>query len=125
MTRSGLLFLVALSLTLITLACGSSTPRQMQSITVEPATADSQAFPNGQVQFTATGNFNKPPLTETPVAVAWTVSEATIATVDSSGVAQCVAGAVGTTTITGTLTVQPLDGKGGSTFTGTAQLTCP
>lgn len=124
MTKSGLLFLVV-SLTLITLACGGGTPRQMQSITLDPATADAQTFPNGQAQFTATGNFNKPPLTETPVAVAWAVSESTIATINNSGVTECVAGAVGTTTITGTLTVEPLDGQKGANFKGTAQLTCP
>ena len=35
--RSGLLFVVALLLTSVTLACGGSTPRQLQSITVSPA----------------------------------------------------------------------------------------
>jgi hypothetical protein len=126
MTRSsGLPVLAALFLTLVTVACGSSTPWQMQSITVNPAMADSQSAPNGQVQFTATGNFNKPPLAETPIAVAWAVSDGTIATINNSGVGQCIGGAVGTATITGSLTVEPLDGQGASKFLGTAQLTCP
>jgi hypothetical protein len=125
MTRSGLLFLVALFLTLVTLACGGSTSRQLHSITVNPAVADAQSATSGQVQFTATGNFNKPPLTETPLTVAWAVSDVTIATIDNSGVAQCIASAVGTVAITGSVTVQPLDGQQGATFKGTAQLTCP
>ncbi len=125
MTRSGLLFVVALYLTSVTLACGGSTPRQLQSITVSPAMADAQSTTSGQVQFTATGNFNKPPLTETPMTAAWAVSDVTIATIDNSGLAQCVASAVGTATITGSVTVQPLDGQQGSTIKGTAQLTCP
>jgi len=119
------LLLVLCPLTLLAPGCGSSNPRQMQSISVNPATADSQTIPNGEVQFTATGNFNKPPLTETPVAVAWAVSDSTIAAIDSSGVAQCVAGASGKATITGSLTVEPLNGQMGSKLTGTAQLTCP
>jgi hypothetical protein len=36
-----------------------NTPRELQFITITPKTADAQNFPNGEVQFMATGNFNK------------------------------------------------------------------
>ena len=47
---------------------GTSTPRQLQSITISPATATAQ---NGQAQFTATGQFNTAPMTVTPLSVTW------------------------------------------------------
>lgn len=45
-------------LLLVALGCGSgSSSRQLQSMNISPATA------NGQVQFVATGHYNKAPLT--------------------------------------------------------------
>jgi len=51
-----LLIVVALNL----LACGGggSSPRQLLSVTVTPATANASDFSNGMVQFTATGMFD-------------------------------------------------------------------
>ena len=69
-----------------------------------PASADAENFPNGKVQFTPTGVFNKAP---TPVAslpvcsapnsgatciTAWSTSPDTIATVDQNGVVECLPG---------------------------------
>ncbi len=61
MKNSGALFLFLLVLAAaITLACGSSPSpdRLLQSVTVAPATAAAQDYPNGQVQFTATGFYS-------------------------------------------------------------------
>jgi hypothetical protein len=47
--------------------CGGSN-RQLQSITINPASTTAQG---GQAQFTATGQFNMSPMTMSPAAVAW------------------------------------------------------
>ena len=54
----------------ITFACGGSS-RQIQVITVGPASADAQDFPNGQVPFVATGSYNSAPMTVTPLQANW------------------------------------------------------
>src|SRR5712692_7957639 len=83
-----------------TIGCGSSTPRTLQSVTVSPATADAQDFPNGEVQFVATGFFNKPPSPVTPFQVSsWSVTPDSLATIDQNGLAKCAAGQSGTATI--------------------------
>jgi hypothetical protein len=119
--------------------CGSS--RQLQSVALSPAAADAKSFPNGQVNFTATGMYNKPP---SPVVlgssdVLWCVGTASGtcagnvevgATVDQNGVTQCTSGFSGTATILGgTLKsgTGPVIPDGGSQLKifGAAQLTCP
>src|ERR1035438_8321612 len=54
----------------IGLACGSGSYK-IQSITVSPATADAQNYPNGQVPFVATGYYNLAPATVTPLQANW------------------------------------------------------
>jgi hypothetical protein len=99
MKKSGPLFLLLL-LALQTVGCGSSTPRSLQSVTASPTTADAMNFPNGQVQFTATGIFNRPPTRVTPYPVAWATSQASVATIgNTNGLAQCIPGQTGTVTI--------------------------
>jgi hypothetical protein len=62
------LALALLLASLFMLSCGaSSNSRMLQSISVSPQTA------NGQVQFVATGTFNAPPFTVTPLPVNWCV----------------------------------------------------
>ena len=118
---------------LATLGCGgmsNSSPRILQSINVTPATADAQNFPNGQVQFGATGNFSAPPTPVTPLTVSiWTSSAPAVATVDpNSGVAQCVPGAAGNATIAAKAPSggpdMPTPGTA-ALVVGTAQLNCP
>jgi hypothetical protein len=61
---------ILLPLILLSLSCGSSTPRTLQSVSAPPA--DAVDFPNGRVQFVVTGTYKKPPLTLTPQPVtAW------------------------------------------------------
>ena len=119
-----------------TLGCGSmnSTPnRVLQSVEVSPTRADAQAFPQGQVQFTATGTFSTPP-SPAPVPVpfvapypgSWISSNPNIATINDSGVAQCVAGTSGTVTVTALVSSNSAKGTQMSTgVSGTAKLTCP
>src|ERR1700693_670913 len=56
-------FVLLLSAASLTLACGSSSNRQLQSITIN-STVSGQ-----QVQFTATGTFSAPPTTVNPLPV--------------------------------------------------------
>ena len=123
-------------LAVVTLGCGSmnSTPnRVLQSVAVSPTGADAQNFPQAQVQFAATGTFSRPP-SPAPVPVpfvapysgSWISSNLNIATVNQSGVAQCVAGTSGTVTITALVSSNSGMGTQMSTgVSGTAKLTCP
>ena len=122
---------------ILTSACGSS--RQLQSVSLSPAAADAKNYSNGQVPFTATGTFSKPPSPSplTSKDVLWCAG-LTIgncpnninpgATVDQNGVAQCEPGFVGTTNVMagtpGPSTVNPDGGQPLKVF-GSAPLTCP
>jgi hypothetical protein len=118
------------------LSCGSNSSSMMgpalQSITLAPATANAQTYPNGQVPFVATGSYIDPVRKLTPQPAVWGVCQqnapTTEVTVSKTGVAACVMGA------TGTYTVFAYDMTncnaltacgGGCTIVGTAQLTCP
>jgi len=118
-----------------TLGCASmnSTYRVLQSVAVSPTSADAQTFPQGQVQFTATGTFSMPP-SPAPVPVpfvapypgSWMSSNPNIATINDSGVAQCVAGTSGTVTVTALVSSNSAKGTQMSTgVSGAATLTCP
>ena len=135
--RSCPLFLVLPLVLLGTIGCGSS--RQLQSVTLSPASADAQNFPNGQVSFTATGTFSKKPspLQLTDKDVRWCAGSSSGMcvgninpgiTVDQDGLAQCVPGFTGTVTIlAGTESSSMMNPDGGSQLKifGAAQLTCP
>lgn len=121
----------------ITLACGSS-PRMLETVSLNPSSADAMGEP---VQFTATGYFNQQPSPEPLVSATWGAcyqNQATTAvTVNTSGVAQCTAGASGTYTVwawaergggsCGPAGSIPANycGLGECQVTGTALLTCP
>ena len=102
----------------LTIGCGS-TPRTLQSVTVSPTLADAQDFPNGQVQFVATGHFNKAPTSVTPFQLSsWLVSQAGIATIDQNGLASCIPGQSGIATI-------DIAQFGDGPLMSVAKLTCP
>jgi hypothetical protein len=139
MTRFGscLLFVVLPLIALGIVGCANS--RQLQSVTLSPASADAQNFPNGQVSFTATGAFSKAPspVQLTSKDVMWCAGSSggmcvgninPGVTVDQNGLAQCLPGFTGTVTIlAGTGSSSMMNPDGGSqlkTF-GAAQLTCP
>ncbi len=108
---------------------------QLQSLTLSPAAVDAQNCANGQVQFTATGNYTNPTQTVTPQSIfAWGVCQQNQATTDvsvtSNGVAHCASGASGTYTIWAeypppTCNLINACGEGCGTVLGSAQLTCP
>jgi hypothetical protein len=111
--------------------------RQLQSITVTPASATAQSMANNQVQFSAMGHFNMNPMSGTP-QVLWSIGNPFAAssmpapqgvTINANGMALC-------TTFVGTVTVQataPMDpnmplsqmSMMTSNVAGMAQLTCP
>jgi len=117
-------------LAIVATGCGSSSPRKLLSVIATPASADAQNFPGGAVQFTPTGIFNKAPTQVTPLPVcsamsgadacitAWSASPPTLATLDQSGIAHCVAGQSGTATIRVSVV-------GDSPLMDVAKLTCP
>jgi hypothetical protein len=139
MKTYGLPMFFLLVLAIIAVACGSQpSARVLKSVTVTPASADAQDYPNGQVTFTATGYYNNQPSPVTPLSTSWGVcyqgAITTGATItEQSGVAQCAAGSVGTYTIFtlnpggpdgGTCNITTACG-GGCFLTATANLTCP
>lgn len=100
--------------------CGgtSNTPdRQLVSISVQPGSAQAVA-PDGTIAFSAVGNFNQAPLTQTNFAVQWSSSDSSVATVDpATGIATCA-------TVGGPVSiVGSAPGKAGA-VTGTGALTC-
>ncbi|MGA8868703.1 MAG: hypothetical protein WB510_17135 [Candidatus Sulfotelmatobacter sp.] len=128
--------LVTLIAALLSLGCGSG--RQLQSVTLSPASADAQNFAGGQVSFSAVGTFSKPPSPDalTSKDVLWCVGSTTGScagninpgvTVGQNGVAQCNSGFAGTVTIlagTAPSLMMPDAGEQLKIF-GAAQLTCP
>jgi len=131
-------FFLAILAIAITLACGSS-PRILQSVSLSPPTADAQGSP---VQFTATGYFNEQPSPVKLPTANWGAcygnQPTTAVSVNTDGLAQCAAGAVGAYTVwayaerggdscgpAGTVPANPCGGAGECQVTGIAQLTCP
>lgn len=119
-------------LALIINGCGTNSPRELQSMSITPSVADAAHSPNGAVQFMASGTFSQPP---SPAAVtfvapysgSWSVSNPAIATISSTGLAKCVAGASGTVNVIATASANSttMGGEMSIARTGTAQLTCP
>jgi hypothetical protein len=137
-----LLFCLLVFAAAMTLACGSSsTPfRTLQSVTISPATADAQDYPDGQVPFAATGFYNLSPTKVVPLTATWGAcmqqTPTTAVSVSASGAAQCATGASGTYTVWAFDTVPPAPGTascnvvnacggGCERVTGTAELICP
>jgi hypothetical protein len=125
----------------IVLSCSSIPQHQLQSITLSPASANAESYPNGQVQFVATGHYNIAPQTVTPLTATWGAcdsqfSATTAVSVTQNGLAQCASGAEGTYTVwandpaplssMGIYNCPAQDACGGGcTIQGNAQLTCP
>lgn len=120
------------ALGLVAAGCGTSdtSSRVLESISVTPATAS--ALSGGQVQFTATGSFSKPPSPPqvafvAPYSGGWQTSDPSITTIDEAGMAQCAAGAAGTVTVIAEASANKSSGPAAMSVgvRGTAQLTCP
>lgn len=113
--------------------------RPKLQITLSPAVADGQDYPNLQVQFIATGYYINPSRTVTPLSAAWGTchqfAPTSAISVNSTGLAQCASGAVGTYSVWAndpmplapgvySCPASPACG-GGCTIQATAQLTSP
>jgi hypothetical protein len=112
--------LVLFGFCLAAMACGTSMPRKLVSVTVTPAVADAQSFPGGQVQFVATGIFNKPPSPVTPLpdVSSWSVTPGSLASIDQTGLAKCAPGQSGIAAVEIALV-------GDSPVMNVAKLICP
>jgi hypothetical protein len=111
-------------------SCGAHSERHVVSITVSPATASAQDFPNGKVQFTASATFDKPPSPVVLNPATWVIqpppNPPDAVSIDQNGVAQCKAGFAGTVMIEGGQTQCPDTAKDACIFkSGSAQLSCP
>jgi hypothetical protein len=129
MTRTGLLSLGILCFVLA--GCGSSS-RQLQSISITSASANTQVPANGQVQFVATGHYNRAPSTLSPLPALWVIyppKGAAGASITQTGLAQCVTGAASSFSV---LAYAPADPsipiseltKAKKVVLGTGQLSC-
>ena len=115
------------------LSCGSSS-NKLQSVTITPATADARNYPNGQVQFTATGTSSngrqvKPLTALWSPGPPWTIQPFVIV-VDNNGLASCGSVPAGTYQIWAGAPSDPNTPvssmkQGTPSVSGTAQLTCP
>jgi hypothetical protein len=116
-------------------SCGTG-QSQLQFISLNPAAADAQDYPDGQVPFIATGHYVNPTHTVTPQSATWVACQqegpiTTEVSVTQEGVAQCASGATGTYSINAwdTDKIEPCAinacGILVCAIVGTAQLTCP
>lgn len=114
------------------LGCGSS--RKLKSIIINPATADAQQYPGGQVQFTASGTYTDGSKVN-PLPVKWSGGQPWtqmpwIIQLDSNGLASCGNAQSGVYNVFATAPLDPsspVSQMNMSTpqLTATAQLTCP
>jgi hypothetical protein len=131
-----LLSLIA-SVSLTAVSCGTQ-QSQLQSLAVNPATADAQNYSGGQVQFIATGHYVHPTRTVTPQSASWVACQngtpTTDVSVNASGLAQCTHLAAGEFSIKawvprsdpGVPSCTAITSCGGGcTINASAQLTCP
>ena len=130
-----LFFFLLVLVAAITIACGSSQPRMLESVNLSPQEA---TFDGSPVQFTATGIYNRNPTSVTPFSATWGACDGegnatSEVTVSSTGLASCGSGVSGTFTVWGygmsisgaTCNLVNACGGGCGRVTGTAQLTCP
>jgi len=100
------LVLTLLILVLNFLACGGTPSRQLLSVAVAPQTATASDPPNGIVQLTATGTYDRAPSPTAVNPANWDLVPSSAYPADAvsfnaSGIAQCKAGFVGTVTVRG------------------------
>jgi hypothetical protein len=105
--------------------------RTLMSMSVAPAMANGGDSMNGQVQFTASGTFSRPPSPApvtfmAPFSGGWSVSNMDIATINQNGTAQCMhAGMVTVTATASSNSAGSMPGAMSMAVTATATLTCP
>lgn len=99
-------------------SCGNGSPK-LQRILVSPAMASVATIPQQQVQFTAQGTFDNNTTRALTLGdgTVWSSSNAKIATVDTRGVATCVAPGAAVIAVTAPATSHPIFSASGSTTT--------
>jgi hypothetical protein len=130
------------------LACGSSSftgaipQHQIVSLSVTPAVADARDYPDGEVSFVATGTYESPPTTVSPLQAHRVVVDPLgghpmDVSISNNGVTHCGAGALGTFMVGAWVLLFPGPPKAicnvvtvfgnpcGDSALGIAQLTCP
>src|SRR5262245_29080613 len=137
--QSGLSWLVLFAW-LATIGCSgfffsSNNGRLLVVVSVDPVSANASQFTNGQVQFTASGTFNRSPTSVNPLgSVVWTVDHPAFsglpdsghATITADGVAQCAMDFSSSVTVFATAAADPTQPVSLSNEkVGTAQLMCP
>jgi hypothetical protein len=121
-------FVSAAFLVIILIACGAGHPN-LTSITVTPQTATTTSSPQGQVGYTAQGNFDNNTSRELSQVdgLSWKTST-TAATIGSTGEATCVAPGTVIVTASAPENLQVTVNNGvqntAPTVSGTATLTC-
>jgi len=122
----------------VMLACGGLNHSLYKSVTVSPANADAKNYPNGQVQFTATGTEINGTQVK-PLASFWTsgppwvpvsADPLTGIQLDQTGLVSCGTAAPGSFMIVATVPIDPSVPVSKITATtpqvsGAAVLTCP
>ena len=129
--------LVAIFVTFLSLSCNSVNPnsgRVLTAITVTPTSADAVQSPNGQVTYTATGQFSLPPLSgpvtfKSPYTGSFFVANPngqTIANVVTTGngtvTVQCVSGVNASVEVVASAAA---NNGTGTVVTGQGTLICP
>lgn len=124
---------VLLLVSFLLIGCGSD--RVLESVSVSPATARAQDYPNGVVVFTASGTFSASPAHVNPITVKWAAPNQPLTPcppncgVGASIGVSCSGIMAGQTfTIDATAPRDPsveTGSEGVPTVKGTAQLICP
>jgi hypothetical protein len=103
--------------------------RVLQLMGITPSNATAQM---GQMQFTATGTFSKPPSPSPvpfvdPYSGSWAISNLKVATISQSGLARCIPGASGTVMVTAIASSNSAMriGQMSTAVQASARLTCP
>ena len=126
--RPACILIVPLAIAIFLLACSDN--RSLQSVSVTPAAASSQA------QFAATGIYNKMPTSvDITSSTTWCIGSTSgvcdgnviVGATVTAGMAQCLSGFVGTVTVlAGQAGAMPAPDEGNQLKPfGSAQLTCP
>lgn len=129
--------ILAVGISLLVISCGSvnqNAGRVLTAIAVTPPSADAAQSSNGQVTFTATGQFSIPPLSgpvtfKSPYAGSFSVdnpSNQNVATVVATGngtvTVQCVAGVTASVQVIASASA---NNSQGTVVTGSGTLVCP
>lgn len=143
MTRTLAFSILLLGFVAVVLSFGCGSGRQLQSVSLSPSSADAQNSPNGQVQFTATGTFSRPPspVQLTNKDIVWCLGGVGDTSggcvglvnpggfVNQNGLAQCDPMFTGTATVLAGVAIpqsNPIPDHGSQLkIFGLAKLTCP